>query len=544
MAKTTVIICLILIPVSIVAQELPPAALVSSISPDSIRKHLNVLGSDSLQGRGTGSEGIRKAATYISSRLRKYNIPPAEAVGSYFQRVPMHGSMPLAQSKLHCMTSDTSVSLMLQKDYLLYKTGAQTIIPQPLPLVFVGYGIVAPEFDYNDYQSLDIEGKIVVFLSGEPPSTDPAFFNGEEPTIYSYPESKHRIAISRGARGSIMIPLARDANCRTWPEWIMTFSFEDVTLAYAVSSNLSIVINPEIADLLFEKSGYRLSQVLEMDVNHRMRSFALASRITFRGEFIERDFHDANVIGLKKGRSDRAVILSAHYDHLGIGPPVRGDSIYNGVNDNAIGVAALLEIARVFSEIPAHYNSLIFLFTSGEEKGLLGATYYADHPVVPLYRTIANINIDGLAIFDQFENVVGVGADLSTLGRELERTAKMSGLEVSPIPSRFLATESFARSDQIAFARAGVPSVLIAEGPDYKNISRDQGLRLMMQWMETVYHTPFDDLSQPLNMKAAIQHCRFIFTYSHAIAHLKDYPEWKPGTPFINARLLSFAEKR
>ncbi|MEE4310575.1 MAG: M28 family peptidase [candidate division KSB1 bacterium] len=507
-------------------------------------RHLEILGSDSLQGRGTGSPGIRKAANYISSRLRKYGIPPADAVGSYFQRVPMHGSMPLADSKLVCMTSDTSVSLLLQKDYLLYKTGAQTIIPQPLPLVFVGYGIIAPEYDYNDYQSLDIEGKIVVFLSGEPPSSDPAFFNAEEPTIYSYPESKHRIAISRGARGSIMIPLARDANSRTWPEWIMTFSFEDITLAYAVSSNLSIVINPEIADLFFENSGYSLSQVLEMDVNHRMRSFSLVTRISFRGEFIERDFQDANVIGMKKGRSDRAVILSAHYDHLGIGPPVRGDSIYNGVNDNATGVAALLEIARIFSEIPAPYNSLVFLFTSGEEKGLLGATYYVDHPVVPLYRTIANINIDGLAIFDQFETVVGVGADLSTLGQELERTAALSGLDVSPIPSRFLATESFARSDQIAFAKAGVPSILIAEGLDYKNISSDQGLRLMTHWMDTIYHTPFDDLSQPLNMKAATQHCRFIFTYSHLLAQLKDYPEWKPGTPFINARLLSFAEKR
>lgn len=519
------------------------------ISADSIRKHVQFLGHDSLQGRGTGTRGEQIAAQYIASNLEKYQLTPIGDQASYFQSIPMHGSFPLPESQLKIFFDAKEYKLTLGKDYLLYKSGAQTFIPQPVPLVFVGYGIIAPEFDYNDYQEIDVEGKVVVLLSGEPSSNDSLYFNGNDPTIYSYAESKQRLAISRGAIGSILIPSAKELQYQSWQRWVREFAFEDITLAYAVTSNLSVMMNPDAATILFERANFSLDQVIEMDRIGSIHSFELNLQLSFKGEFLEREFFASNVIGMYEGTNSKPnntyLIVSAHYDHLGIGQAVAGDSIYNGVLDNAIGVAAAMEIARAFSVLdqrPLH--PIIFLFLTGEEKGLLGSTYYLDHPIVPLYKTIANLNIDGLAVNDQFNDVVGIGAELSTLGDHLKKVAEQLDLNVSPIPSQFLNTESFVRSDQIAFARAGIPSILISEGLDYKSMSQDQALQEAIAWFENIYHTPFDDLHQQINYDAVQQHCQALFAFCYSLANSTRPPEWRTGTPFINERLRTIAEKR
>lgn len=522
---------------------------ISNISDDSLKNHVFFLGNDSLKGRGTGTEGNKLAAEYIARKMAAYNLKPIGDNHTYFQSVPMHGSIPLQTSQLKISSDSNEHVFTLKKDYLLYKSGAQTYIPKPLPLVFVGYGIIAPEYDYNDYQSQNVDGKIVVFLSGEPPSNDSSYFNGEYPTIYSYPESKQRIAISRGARGSILIPRPGELATKSWDAWIQTFSFEDVTLAYSVTANLSIAMNPAAAEMLFQSTPYSLNHILEMEQRHMISSFPLDINLSFKGEFIEREFFDRNVLGMLEGRvqkpDDSYLIISAHYDHLGIGAPVKGDSIYNGVFDNAVGVSALLEIARAFSRMPERpFHHIIFLATTGEEKGLLGSKYYLDHPYAPLHKTIANVNIDGLSMFEEFKDVIGLGQELSTLGESLKTVAKSMGIRVSPLPSQFLRVESFARSDQIAFAQAGIPSILIAEGLHYKESTPNQGLQRIVQWTENVYHTPFDDLNQFMNFEAAQQHCRIIFAFCYHLAQERDFPKWNTGTPYINARLRSIAEKR
>lgn len=519
------------------------------ISADSIRKHVEFLGHDSLEGRGTGTRGEQIAAHYIASHLKQYKIKPIGDQNTYFQSIPMHGSYPLRESQLKLSHDNNEFFFKLFQDYLLYKSGAQTFIPQPVPLVFAGYGIIAPEYDYNDYQSLDVDGKVVVFLSGEPLSNDSTYFNGSHPTIYSYPESKQRIAISRGALGSIMIPASRQIEFNDWSRLENEFAGEDVTLAYSVTSNLSVLINPEAGRRLFTSSPYSLDDINEMDATGMVRSFEMAAQISFKGVFQERDFFAANVIGLFESKprkpDDSYFIISAHYDHLGIGMPVNGDSIYNGVLDNAIGVAAALEIARIFSLLQARtYHSIVFLFLTGEEKGLLGSTYYIDHPIVPLHKTIANLNIDGLAVNDRFNDIIGIGAQFSTLENFLKNTAAKMGLAVSPVPSRFLSLESFSRSDQISFAKAGIPSILISEGLNYQSMSSQNALQLVIDWYDNIYHTPFDDLNQPINYQAARQHCQVLFTFCFDVANSKTVPQWKPGTPFIVERLRSIAEKR
>jgi Zn-dependent M28 family amino/carboxypeptidase len=280
-----------------------------------------------------------------------------------------------------------------------------------------------------------------------------------------------------------------------------------------------------------------------------MRSFDLKTKLSFKGEFKRRDFVASNVIGLIEGSDeelrDSYIIVSAHYDHLGIGEAVKGDSIYNGVFDNAAGTAAVLELAKVFaSKSIRTKRSIIFLLLTGEEKGLLGSIYYTDHPIKPLYKTIANINIDGVASFDIFKSIVAVGSEYSTLKNNIEHSAEKMNLSIVPIPSQFVESESFNRSDQIAFANAGIPSVLVLDAPDYVNISKTDAIEKFIYYNQNVYHTPFDDLQQPINYDAVNQHLELLFDIIYSLANSESEPEWNSGAPFINARLRSKAEKK
>jgi len=532
------------ISISQVQERLSPIDLNSSAA--SIEKHFNVLASDIFEGRGTGTTGGDLAAKYIALEYSKYGLKPVGNETSYYQNIPMHGSFPLPSSELKIYLDSKETTLNLEIDYLLYKSGQQTFIPLPLSLVFVGYGIIAPEYDYNDYQSVDVEGKIVVFLQGEPQSDNPDFFNGNIPTVYSYPSSKQRIAISRGAAGSILIP---DSSKLNWSKQVSDFAFEDVNLAYSASNNLSIMMNPNIAEIFFQNSDYTFDQILQMKAVNKIVSFPLKTKLTFKGEYTQRDFLSQNIAGMIEGSDSELkgtyVIISAHYDHLGIGPIVNGDSVYNGALDNAIGVSVLLELAKSYSELNiSPKRSIIFLALTGEEKGLLGSSYYIDNPLVPLYKTVANINIDGIAFFRDFESVVGVGSEFSTLKTFLSETASNLNLTVEEIPSEFNQFEAFNQSDQVSFATAGIPSILVLEGLKNKNKSKEEVLNAFVDYIVNRYHSPFDDLSQKIDYIAAAQHTLVLFNLADIIANSEDTPQWESGSPFINARLRSIAEKK
>lgn len=517
-----------------------------SHSTESIKKHTEVLASDIFEGRGTGTTGGSLAAKYIASEFAKYGLKTVGEINSFYQNIPMHSSYPLKFSELKIHSDDEEILFELQKDYLLYKSGQQTFTPIPLPLVFVGFGIIAPEYDYNDYHSIDVEDKIVVFLDGEPESDDPEFFNGEAPTVYKYSLTKQRIALSRGAAGSILIP---DIEYKNWERHVNEFAFEDVNLAYTASNNLSLIINPDALHLLFKNSGYSYNQILQMKKEHRLQSFELNSRLSFKGEYLQRDFLSQNIAGMIEGSDpylkDSYLIISAHYDHLGIGLAAGKDSIYNGALDNAIGVSVLLELARSFSEFNIKpKRSIIFLALTGEEKGLLGSLYYTDNPLVPLYKTIADINIDGVAFFRDFESIVGIGSEYSTLKSYLNQTASRLDLTVENVPSEFNQTEAFNQSDQVSFATAGIPSILVLEGLKNKNKSREEVLNSFIDYIVNRYHSPKDDLNQNIDYVAAAQHTEVLFELALNLANSEKTPDWKSGSPFINARLRSIAEKK
>ncbi len=520
-----------------------------SIAPDSIKKHIFVLGNDSLAGRGTGSKGCERAARYISDALRSYGIRNISTSANYFQTFPLHGSTPIEGTEFKLFAPKDSYTLRLQEDYVLYSAGAQTFIPTSVRLIFVGYGIVAPEFDYNDYQNIDVKNAIVVFLSGEPRSSDDSFFDGERSTIHLSVGMKQKIALARGAKGSILIPNPNDHSMDDWYEQQREFLFEEVRLLFSPSENLNILLNPKLAPFLFTDAQYSFDETTSFDKKGMMKSFPLTLRAGFQGKFKERDFLSSNVVGMIEGTDsvlkDSYVLISAHYDHLGIGKSVDGDSIYNGVFDNASGVSALLEIARtvsISSQRPK--RSIIVLFLTGEERGFLGSQYYCLNPVVPLYKTIANINIDGISLFEKIKSVIGVGAELSTMGELLQQTVKPLGLSMEDIPKELFRHDQFRNSDQFMFAQAGIPSLLIAEGLHYESTSFQNGIDRYTLWAEEKYHSPFDDLLQPMNFDAAAQHASLILHFTMLLANGDAVPRWYENSPFLNARLRSVSEKK
>jgi hypothetical protein len=518
-----------------------------NVSIDSIKHHLSVLANDSLFGRGTGMPGGLKAAHYIASKLTAYNLKPAGLGNSYYQQIPFIGVTPQKESDIKIVLGNDTNKLCLNRDFLVNSAGIETYLPLPVPLVFVGYGIIAPEYDYNDYQLVDVANKIVIFLSGEPFSNDNNFFKGRSSMLYNSFEIKQRLALSRGALGCIMIPNPKELLNKGWDYYVQQYSFEEVSLVYMRSRFLSLFLNPNESDKFFRNCGYDFDSVLDMDEKGNMKSFPLQTTLIFDCKFTERNFIAPNVIALKEGTDpqlkDTYLILSAHYDHLGIGNKVKGDSIYNGFIDNASGTSALLEIARCLSKSDTR-RSIIFLFTTAEEEGLLGSLYYTDHPVFPLYKTIANINIDGLAFIDNFTSIIAVGAEFSSLENITDTFLDDGNIKRSTLPKIFNTDESNINSDQFSFAKAGIPSVIIVEGIDYVNYTRTESENKLIEWIKNYYHSPFDDKNQPINYGAMLEHAQIIFSFCKFLADSNSEPEWKKSTPFINARLRSIAEKR
>lgn len=533
---------------------LPGLASAQSGSPepanaDSLWRHLTILGDDSLRGRGTGSAGCDIAARYIADILTRYGVQPLPGQRSLFQTFPVHGSRAVEGTQLTFYAPKDSYHPRLNEDYVLYSTGDQTFLPVPVRLVFVGYGIVAPEYDYNDYQNIDVRNAVVVFLSGEPRSADRSYFDGERETIHSSVAEKQRTALARGAAGSILLPNPNDPAMEDWYEQQRHFRFEDARLLMSPASRFTILLNQKLAPLLFGGALHSFDEITAMERNGAVVSFPLELRISFQGRFAEREFLTSNIAGVIEGSDpslrDTYVMVSAHYDHLGIGTPVNGDSIYNGVADNASGVASAMEIARSLS---AHRQelrrSVLFLFITGEERGFIGSQYYCRNPLVPLHRTIADVNVDGLSLFEPVRTVIPVGGELSDLGAFVRTAAHEVDVGIDTLPAVLMRRDQFQSSDQFIFAQSGIPSILVAEGLHYRSTSYAQGLERSLRWSEERYHSPFDDLSQPIDITAMVQHTNILLRLVSDLARSESVPQWTGPSVYRSARIRSISEKR
>jgi hypothetical protein len=524
------------------------SCLIAEINKSQIISHVNFLASDFLAGRLTGSFGSEIAAKYLASELHKYGVKPLGKDGTFYQYIPMHSTKLLPETKLTIYSENNFREYILNQDYLVYKISHQIFLARRTEMVFAGFGIVAPEFDYNDYLNIDVRGKVVVVLDGEPLSSSPDFFAGERPTTYSSFETKQIIALSRGAAALIIISSKSLSNPDDWENKKFNYQFDDFSLAYNLNNNLCIILNPNDSDFIFAQSGYSLNQIMELAKNNKLSSFPLNTFFEFKPQIERHDFLAVNVIGIIQGSDEKLrdsyILVSAHYDHLGIGIPFGSDSIYNGLTDNALGCAVTLEIARRIMETKSKpKRSIIFLFTTAEEQGLLGSTYYCDYPARPLHKTVLNINIDGIAFLDRFKSVVAIGAEFLDNIDVLDKVLEQNNLYLSELPA-FALDNSFVYSDNYSFARNGVPALLIMDGLDLENLSQEEALEKFYYYANNIYHTPNDDFKFQVNYEAVLQHANLLFDIVTALANSPLQPIWKQTSPFYDAWLRINAQKK
>jgi Peptidase family M28/PA domain len=505
----------------------------AEVSPATLDAHLRFLADDSLEGRGTGTRGYDLAARYVAACFTKFGLKPS-GTRAYLQPVSFRRARALEESSLVLDGSRGRRELVHERDYIPVPDYLRSSTQVAAPVVLVGFGITHPARGYDDYQAVDARGKIVVVLTGGPASFPPT-----ERAHYSSAREKNENAVRHGAVGALVVR----TQDQTFPWDRLVRQARAGGMRWLDSSGKPRDVYPELqgiavlsdsgAEMLFEGAPRSLAEVLAAAKAGTPPAFDLPTRATIRTLSMHERLESPNVAGLLPGSDprlrDEVLVFSAHLDHLGIGEPVRGDSIYNGALDNASGSAALLEIARAFSSLPhPPRRSVLFLAVTAEEMGLLGSDYFAQHPTVPIEKIVADINIDGLSILYPLRQMVPLGAEHSTLDATVRSVAQKTGIELGPDP--FPQEVFFIRSDQYSFVRRGVPSLFLFMG-----LRSDSGVDAsarFREWLATRYHTPQDDLSQPMDLQAGSRHAQVAFLVGLEVANADEKPVWKPGDFF------------
>jgi len=514
------------------------ALLFAADAPDGKRwwSHVEALANDQMRGRLTGSPEHRKAAEYVAQEFQKAGLKPAGEDG-YLQPVKFHAwKLIEPESSLELIRNGKAEGLTLGDDAII---SGGTSPPAPSvegSLVFAGYGLTVPEVNFDDFAGLDLRGKIIVVFAGGPSNIPGALKSN-----YRYTLERARFYKQAGIVGVVGIqnphtsdiPWSRSSLAR----FQEAMNLSDPALNGSADLKIAVTVNPDHADRWFEGSGHTFAELLALvDAGKPLPHFALVPSLRAKTKVQERNLESQNVIaslpGSDQAGSDPAlkgeyVVLSAHLDHLGVGEPINGDSIYNGAMDNAAGVATLLEIANSIKEQKIRMKrSLLFVVVTGEEKGLLGSRYFAAHPTVSVKGLVADLNTDMFLPLYPLHLVTVYGLDESDLGDAVRRAAKALDIEVQadPEPQRNV----FNRSDQYSFVRAGVPSVMLEFG--FLPGSKEEALE--KAWLESRYHAPSDDPQQPVDLAAAARYNRLMLGLTEAIANAAARPQWKPESFF------------
>ncbi len=518
-----------------------PEGAFATIDSATIRQHLVYLSSDRLEGRGTGTEGERLAVEYVAGEMRRFGLEPAGDDGTFFQKVPLLGSTPRPAGPLMLKNaSGATLSLGFVDDFIGSTDLEDTRVDLSGDLVFVGYGIDAPGYDWHSFGDADVAGKILVMFVNDPVATaaEPDLFQADTLTYYGRWTYKFEEARRRGAKGVLLIHTLETAG---YPFTVLSghAAGEQIQLATPPENPLQFKgwLTKDAAERLARLAGTTLDAWFA-DANRReFTPQPLPVSAALDVQYVVRRFDGINVVGKLPGRvrPDEAVIYTAHHDHLGIGVPVAGDSIYNGAVDNATGVAMLLATAEAFSKLPERpARSVLFASVTAEESGLLGAEYYARNPHLPLKQTIANINVDSGNIYGRSRDIVGIGAERSDMMNVLREEAGREGLSVSadPHPNQ----GSFFRSDQLAFARGGVPAVYIETGSLFENQADDYAEKVAGAYNLQNYHQPSDEFSADWPLGGMVQQARVGFRIGYRLATGDERPQWKAGEAFAQVR--------
>ncbi|HEV8429728.1 MAG TPA: M28 family peptidase [Pyrinomonadaceae bacterium] len=518
----------------------------SGINEATLKAHIKFLADDMLEGRGTGARGGELAAKYIAAQLEAVGAKGAGENGSFFQPVSLVGVKADPATTLTISGASGSESFKFADDFVAF-TGAQTeLVDVDADLVFVGYGINAPEQKWNDYKGADTDyrGKILVMLVNDPPATtaEPNLFSGKTLTYYGRWTYKYEEAARRGAAGAILLHTDQSAG---YPWSVVRTSNGSWRFDIARGQNDSTPflqfrswVTDDAARRLMKLAGQDLDALRAKAATREFQpvKLGLKGKLNLKSEV--KRVAAPNVVGILEGSDPQLrneyVVYSAHWDHLGVGAPNKdGDTIYNGALDNASGVAVVLAIAETIAKMPPAQQpkrSSLFLFPTAEEQGLLGAEWYAKHPVVPLDKTAANVNLDSMNVLGPTQDFIPLGAERSTLKAVVDSVAKNMGLRVSPDarPEQ----GSFYRSDHFPFAKAGVPSISLKEGNDYVGRSKEWGEEQFRAYNTAHYHQPSDEIRDTWDYRGMIQEGEIALAIGRMIADAPEKPRFNPGDEF------------
>ena len=509
------------------------ATAVSAQSPDAIRAHMRFLASDALEGRGTGTRGFAVAAEYVAAQFRAYGLDVQMQPVRFRTTIRDTGSTMTIQRD-----GAQPEQWTLNKEWVTYGDVLRDDTTASGRVVFAGYGVTAPDRRYDDYANIDAKGKIVAIFTGAP-----ATFPSEIRAHYSSSFNKAENAVAHGAIGTITIPNPYDARI---PWSMFTGRTEQTSMNWVEADGTPHATRREIlgtatlshdgAVALLAGSKYSLDDLYTQATNGTLRTFDLPLRATIHVLSHHGEVTSTNVIGILRGSDpklrDEYLVYSAHLDHLGITKPVNGDAINNGALDNASGIGAMLEVARLMSTSKPK-RSVLFVATTGEEKGLRGADYFANNPIVPASALVADINLDEIMMQTAVTDIVALGGDHSDLGEVVARAAKNVGVTVSPDP--YPEEGDFVRSDQYPFVRRGIPSVYIGAGYHAVDPKID-AKKLQLDWIATTYHRPNDDMSQPLDLSVGAMVAKVALQTGEMVANRDARPKWNRGDFFEPSR--------
>ncbi len=530
----------------------------AALSGDNVLDHIKVLASDAFEGRGPGTPGEDKTVAYLVDQFRGLGLKPGNPDGRHVQDVPLVGFQATATAGAIRFPGAT-IDL---KTADAWTAVSRRFVPETRvegsDVVFVGYGVVAPEFGWDDYKGVDVRGKTIVMLindpavadPADPAKLDPAVFGGKAMTYYGRWTYKYEVAAEKGAAAALIVHEAGPAG---YPYSVVVGSWgrenfdlpapDDNAGRPAVEAWLAL----DTAKALLKAGGQDFDALKAAARRKDFRPVPLGAKADFRVSNKVRRIDSRNVVARLEG-SDPAlkgehVVFTAHWDHLGRDPALSGDQVYNGAADNASGTAALLEIARGFARMtPAPKRSILFLAVTAEEKGLLGAKHYAEKPLYPLETTLADINMDVINLWGRTRDIVSVGLGNTTLDDLLIGAAKGQGRTVGgdPEPEK----GSFYRSDHFEFAKQGVPALNAKGGIDYVGRPSDYGRARRDEYTQKDYHKVSDEVKPDWDLSGAVEDMQLLMDVGRDVAEGARYPEWKPGTEFRARREAMLKAKR
>ena len=523
----------------------PPKAASDTIAAPDLLKHIKVLASDEFEGRAPGSKGEELSVKYISEQFKALGLKPGNPNGSYTQEVPLAGitSAPTASFTVGGKTT----TLKFPDEYVASSARLQAEVKADnTDVVFVGYGIVAPEYGWDDYKDVDVRGKTILMLINDPAIPDPAdpakldpkMFKGRAMTYYGRWTYKYEIAAKKGAVAAVIIHETEPA---AYPYSVIMTSWAKENFEIdAPNKNMDAVpvrswITLEVAEKLLADSGQDFDALKKAAITKEFRPVSMSAKATFDLKQTVRSFKSHNVVGKIDGSDAKLknewITYTAHWDHLGRHEELKGDQIFNGALDNASGVATILEIAQAHMKLPAPTKrSILFMATTAEEAGLLGAKYYANNPLYPLEKTLADINIDGVSAWGKTGDIEDTSDGNSTLDDMLSDAASRHGRVLKPNsqPEK----GSFYRADHFEFSKLGVPSLYPGSGKDVIGKPPGFGMDKRNEYIAKHYHQPSDEVNPAWDLSGAADDAVLLFEVGYQVANGNTYPEWKPGTEF------------